>query len=492
MSVLSNFLDAPENVASHGPLCVDLDGTLLRIDSLHEAAFGAVFADWRVAFSIPGWLVEGKARLKQELATRWAFDPAALPYSRAVLDYLRTERASGRHIVLCTATHRMIAERIAAHLGLFDEVIATEGTLNLRGAAKAEALCHRFGRGGFVYLGNDATDHAVWDCAAAAVVVNAAPGVLRSAQARHRVTAVLTDDVDVARAALRALRPYQWVKNVLCLVPPIAAVDYVAIGSWAGALAIMLAFCLTASGIYVLNDISDLAADRAHPRKSRRPFASGDLPIAAAAILCPVLLLGGVALALASGALLPLAIYVVVSLAYNIWLKELPLIDVFALSGLYTVRLFGGGEASGHAVSLWLLGFSSFVFLSLAFVKRVSELQRLRMAGAGSGGRPLRRGYMVEDLSILQMCGCASTFASAIVLALYVQSEPAGRAYPNAAALWGSIPLLLFWQCRLWLATARGYMHDDPIVYAARDWVSWTVFACLAAVVGVALLPLGG
>jgi 4-hydroxybenzoate polyprenyltransferase len=189
----------------------------------------------------------------------------------------------------------------------------------------------------------------------------------------------------------------------------------------------------------------------------------------------------------AGGTLAALAIYVVSSLSYNIWLKQQPLVDVFVLAGLYTIRLFGGGEASGHPVSLWLLGFSSFLFLSLAFVKRTSELQRLPAADGGT--MPLRRGYMVEDIVILKIFGCASTFASAIVLSLYVQSDIASRAYNHPDMLWGTVPLLLFWQCRLWLSTSRGYMHDDPIVYAARDWVSWVVFVGLVVIAGSAWLP---
>jgi 4-hydroxybenzoate polyprenyltransferase len=169
------------------------------------------------------------------------------------------------------------------------------------------------------------------------------------------------------------------------------------------------------------------------------------------------------------------------------WLKEQPLVDVFMLAFLYTIRMVGGGVASGHEVSLWLLGFSSFLFLSLALVKRVSELAR--HAARGTQGFIARRGYMTEDAAILQMFGCAATFASAIVLSLYVQSDVAAQAYRRPDVLWGAIPLLLFWQCRLWLSTARGYMHDDPIVYAARDWVSWAVFGCLGLVVMLALLP---
>jgi 4-hydroxybenzoate polyprenyltransferase len=401
---------------------------------------------------------------------------------------LRAQRAAGRYMVLCTAAHRHIAARVEEHLGLFDEVIATEGTSNLRGAAKADILCHRFGRRAFVYAGNDVTDRAVWECAAAALVVNAAEKVVRIARASHNGAIVLDDRANSrVRATLRAMRPHQWVKNALCLVPPIAAGDFTDAHAWAGTLTIGLAFCLVASGIYLLNDISDLAADRCHPRKSRRPFASGDLPVVVGLTLSLILLLTGTILGWVSGALTALMAYLACSLAYTMRLKEKPLVDVFILAALYTIRLFGGGEASGHPVSLWLLGFSSFLFLSLAFIKRVSELQRLMAAGGER--RPKRRGYMVEDAAMLQMFGCSATFASAIVLSLYVQSDIASRGYSHPAVLWGSIPLLLFWQCRLWLSTTRGHMHDDPIVYASRDWVSWAVFACLLGVVGAAWLP---
>lgn len=471
------------------PLCVDMDGTLLRIDTLHEAALAALLAGPRAALRLAGAVAApDRAVLKRVAAEGWRFDPATLPYSRRLLDLLERERAAGRHIVLCTATHRRIAERIADHLGLFDEVIATdEAAGNLRGARKAAALEQRFGRGGFVYVGNDATDLAVWPHAAAAIVVNPTPGLARRAAALVPVLAVLSDAAlpDLLRAGVRALRPHQWVKNALCLVPPIAAADFT-LGGWLGALLAAAAFCLMASGIYVANDLSDLAADRAHPRKSRRPFASGALPVLAGFAMAPALVLGGGLLAWWAGVLPIVMIYGSASLAYSLGLKEQPLVDVFMLAGLYTIRLFGGGEASGHPVSLWLLGFSGFLFLALALIKRVSELKQLE---AAQRRRVARRGYEVADLGMLQAFGAASTFASAVVLSLYVQSDTAVRAYGAPEMLWGAVPLLLFWQCRLWLSTARGYMTDDPIVYASRDWVSWCVAGCLAVLV---LLAWGG
>jgi 4-hydroxybenzoate polyprenyltransferase len=469
------------------PLCVDLDGTLLRTDTLHEATVSVLLADPRVLARLPVWLARGRAYLKQAIAARWQFDPARLPYNQALLAWLRAEQARGRYLVLATAADRRVAAAVAGHLGLFDEVIASDGGTNLRGAAKAAALVQRFGERGFVYAGNDATDHAVWRRAAAAVLVNAPEAVGRTAAAEGVIAASIAEPRSAWRATLRALRPHQWVKNALCLIPPLAAGDLRNPHAWVATLAVAAAFCLVASGIYLFNDLADLAADRASTRKSRRPFASGALSPLVGLALAPPLLLVGAALGWRAGAAPALGAYLALSLGYNLRLKEMPLIDVFVLAALYTIRLFGGGEASGHAVSLWLLGFSSFLFLGLALIKRVSELQRVLAAG----GRSIaRRGYLAEDALVLQMFGTAAAFASVIVLSLYVQSEAVMRLYARPVLLWGSIPLLLFWQCRLWLATARGYMHDDPIVYAARDWVSWLVCLGLAGVVGLASVPL--
>ncbi len=470
------------------PLCVDLDGTLVRTDTLLESAVAAFFDNWRTIFKMPGWLAGGKLRLKAELARRWRFNPATLPYNQDLLEYLRAQYAAGREIVLCTASHREIAERIAASLGLFSAVIATDDAgPNLRGSAKAAALCRRFGKGGFVYIGNEKDDHAVWREAAAAIVVNAPASLIRAAKSRYKVIAVIERPKGGWRAAAKAIRPQQWVKNLLCLVPPAVALDFSHGRSWTGAMAIAVAFCLVASSIYLINDISDLEADRAHPRKFRRPFASGALAVSRGIMLSPLLMICGLALGWASGAFIAIAVYGLSSLSY-MWLKTRPLVDVFLLALLYTIRLVGGGEASGHPVSLWLLGFSSFLFLSLALIKRVSELYRL--AETGGAAEVMRRGYYLGDLPVVQMFGCAATFASAIVLSLYVQNQTALAIYPHAAVLWAWVPLLLFWQCRLWLSTTRGFMHDDPIVYASRDWVSWITVGCLAAIGFLAWLPI--
>lgn len=468
------------------PICVDLDGTILLTDSLQESVIDQFFSDWLTPFNLVIWLARGKAILKERLAARWSFDPAKLPLNLPLIDLLRHERSRGRTIVLATAADRSVASRVADKLALFDEVIASDGTTNLRGERKAEALRNRFGERGFIYVGNDATDHAIWSIAQVPVAANASPSVARAVLRRYPGAVVLATRRGSLVPLIRALRPYQWVKNLFVLVPLFTSGALGDIGAWVRSLEAMVAFCAVASAIYVLNDLSDLSADRDHPRKKLRPFASGELSISTGLAAVPFLALLGAALAFVSGAGLAVALYSAMSLAYTMRLKEQPLADVFILAGLYTLRLFGGGEASGHMVSLWLLGFSSFVFLALALVKRVSELLRLQTTDER---RIARRGYEVQDIFILQAFGSAATFASAVVFSLYIQSNTAETIYRRPAMLWALVPLFLFWQCRLWLSTARGYMHDDPIVYAARDWVSWIVFACVFAVAAAAQVP---
>ena len=468
------------------PLCVDLDGTLLPIDTLHEAAFGAVLADWRVLLRIPSWLARGKARLKAELAARWTFEASQLPYNQPFLDYLCAEKAKGRYLVLATAADQSVAQRVADELGIFDVVIASDGETNRAGAAKAEALVERFGAKGFVYAGNAKADLAVWRDAAAAIVVDAPDSVRRAAADTVPIEVAFAGEGRPLRGLLRAMRPYQWVKNFLVAVPILCSGVFDDVAGWIATAEVFCAFCAIASAIYLLNDICDLAADRAHPRKKKRPFASGAVPITQGLFLAPILFALGCLLGWYGGSPHGLFVYAALSLAYNVKLKEMPLVDIFVLTALYSVRVFGGGEASLHPVSLWLLGFSSFTFLSLALIKRVSEMLRIEMQ---QGTQAARRGYFTQDIPMLMMMGVAASFTSAMILALYVQSDTASHAYFHPKTLWGVVPLMLFWQCRLWLATARGYMHDDPIIYTARDWVSWMVFAFLCALVAASYLP---
>jgi 4-hydroxybenzoate polyprenyltransferase/phosphoserine phosphatase len=464
------------------PLCVDLDGTLVAGDTLVEGVASLVHGGGLLD-AVAALCRGGRAAFKRRVAERGSIDCAILPYNEDLLGFLRQQKAAGRRLMLATAADRRIAEAIAAHLDLFDEVIASDGAHNLKGAAKAEALMQRFGRGGFDYAGNDRSDLAIWRSARAAILVNTSPAVARAARKVSEIALELPRRTRLLPAALKAARPHQWVKNLLVFVPILTAHALDELSAWFYAAFLFAAFCATASAIYIINDLVDLAADRRHPRKRLRPFASGALSLSAGLAMAAALLCAGVPLAALSHGLYIVAVYAMMSITYSFWLKRQPLVDVFLLAALYTVRMFGGGEATGHRLSLWLLAFSTFLFLGLALLKRVEELS----SQAVRSSRPLgRRGYLSSDADILQTMGCGASFASSLVLALFVQSEATAERYASPGLLWAIVPLMLFWQCRLWLSTARGYMHDDPIVYAARDWVSWSIGIAVFIIIAVA------
>jgi len=460
------------------PLVVDLDGSLIHTDTLVESLVASLahpVKSLRALFA----LRRGKAALKAALAEIAAPDPALLPYNRELVDFLRGEQQRGRPLILATAADRRIAVAVAQHLDLFDLVLASDGIVNLGGATKLAAVKQALDGRDFCYVGDERRDLAVWRGAASAVTVELSPGLEREVAKLVPVERSFRRGTSRPRALLRAMRPHQWIKNVLVFVPIVTAR---AVWDWAGwidAALMFAAFCLTASGIYLINDLCDLAADRQHPEKRHRPLASGTLPLRVGLAAAPLLILAGAAISAAAGTLPVLAIYAAMSIAYSLYFKAQALVDVFLLAGLYSIRLIGGGVATGYQVTLWLLAFSSFLFLGLAMVKRVAELKSLvardeaTMAG---------RGYSIADLPILEAMGVATSFVTSLVLALYVQNElvSSGGRYPTLA--WAIVPLILFWQCRIWLVTARGGMHHDPIVYAARDWVSWLVtLSCFAA-----------
>ncbi len=347
------------------PLCVDLDGTLINTDMLVESALHAAHRRPLALFALPFWLMKGRSVLKAKLAEGAEIDVSTLPYNAELLAYLEAERQRGRRLVLVTASDRLLAEAVAAHLGLFDEVIASDGIQNMKGKAKAEALERRFGPKGFAYAGNESADLLVWRKAGAAILVNTSSSVARAARAIVPVTAEMPRRGNKLKALVRELRVYQWVKNLLVFVSPVMAQAIWQPGVAVTTTVVFLGFCCAASGVYVINDLMDIEADRHHARKRKRPFASGALPLTFG-VLGPVLLVAGVALpALVSEeAALVIAFYAALSVAYSARLKERPLVDVFILATLYTVRLLAGGIASGHFVSVWLLNF--WVFCSSA------------------------------------------------------------------------------------------------------------------------------
>ncbi len=474
---------ASEAQADLLPLCVDLDGTLIRSDTLIETALLYLFRHPFMAFQLLLWLLKGKAFLKSELARRVSLNVASLPYNTALIDYVRKEKAAGRWIVLATAADKHIAEVVASHVDCFDEVIASEKGHNLKGRAKADALVERFGERGFCYAGNDHSDVAIWSRAAAAIPVSASAKVTRSAKAATPVEAEFDDRSSQVFAFIRAMRPYQWAKNFLVFVPVITSGDVFDSGIWLSCMAMFLAFSLTASGIYLVNDLADLQADRHHPRKQTRPFASGELSLLFGIAAAPAMVLAGCIIAALLGSAWVILLYATLSISYSFRLKQEPLIDIFILATLYTLRLFAGGVATDHPVSYWLLAFSGFFFLGLALIKRLSELM------ASDVDQIPRRGYRRSDQVIVQQMSVGAGFVACMILALYVQSAEVAERYADPALLWAIVPLVLFWQCHVWLATARGTMHDDPLVFAARDRVSQVIVLAAGIVMIFAMFP---
>ena len=391
------------------PLCVDLDGTLIQTDLLVEGIV-AVLTNRRLFGKLPRLYATSRAGLKRNVAAIAMTDPALLPYNRALLAYLREQKSTGRKLVLATAADKSVAKAVAEYLDIFDEVIASNGEDNLKGTAKARALVAQFGQQGFSYAGNDSSDLPVWRAARRAIVVNAPRAVRDEVSRNVPVEARFEERTPLLRAALRAMRPHQWAKNVLVFVPLLMAHAVTDLTGWRDAFTMFLAFCATASGIYLMNDLSDLAADRQHPRKRHRPLASGALPLGLGGGLACVLLAVGFSLSATVGASMVIGLYAATSIGYSLALKELPLVDVFVLAGLYTIRILGGGVATGHTASLWLVAFSGFLFLGLALIKRTEEMAAVaRSGGSRTAGR---RGYFPTDVAILQTFGCAATFAS--------------------------------------------------------------------------------
>jgi 4-hydroxybenzoate polyprenyltransferase len=469
------------SAGSTKPLCVDLDGTLIRCDSLAEGLMSLISRPKVLGKLSLSWGMARRAALKQQVGLHSNLKPETLPYNGEFLTFLREQKLSGRRIVLATAADARIAHAIADNVGLFDEVIASDGQNNLKGAAKAKELIRRYGHKGFDYAGNSRTDLAVWREAEGIFLVNASPSVTRLVRKIGPVLGEFDRPRAIVPTALRAMRAYQWVKNLLVFVPIIASRSFSDVPALIATICLFASFCAAASGIYLINDLCDVEADRSHPRKHRRPIASGDLPPGVAGALAVALLSSGFALAFATGTGAILAIYVLVSVSYSLVLKKYPLIDVFILASLYTLRIIAGGIASGHRTTLWLLAFSGFTFLSLALIKRTSEMIKVRASRREAVAT--RRGYRPEDIPILEMFGISSAFASSVVLALFVGSAAAAQPYESSELLWAIVPLILFWQMWLWLSTERGVMHDDPIIYASKDWMSWIVAASTIAII---------
>ena len=490
-------------------LCVDLDGTLVKSDTLVDSTLALARYQPSLLLRIPGWLFEGKAALKRHITSAISLDVVHLPYNRELLQFLEQQHATGRPIYLTTAADSALAYRIAEHLGLFAGVLASDGELNLAGHNKLAAFREAFGEN-FCYIGNALPDLPLLQNCHSPMVANPTPG-LRAALRRAHLTPVrvFSEKASSIKSWLKAIRIHQWAKNVLIFLPVLLA-HSLNLATLAASMLAFLSFGLCASATYIVNDLLDIEVDRQHPRKRRRPFASGDLSALSGLGVMVLFSLASIAIALAlphiiqriapgSSGASPhpflgqqtryaffgwLVIYAVTTLSYSLRLKRMVLVDVIVLSGLYTIRILAGSAATGIEASAWLGSFSIFFFLSLAFVKRFAELENLRERG---GVTAKGRGYHITDLEQLRTFGSASGYVSVAVLTLYISNLDAANLYAHTKRLWLLIPVLLLWISRLWLMASRGKLNEDPVVYAITDRRSLLLGVIVALIVISAL-----
>ena len=469
------------------PLCIDLDGTLIQTDSLWESCLRLISQNPFMLFLLPLWLFCGKAGFKDKVSESIVLAPSSLPFNARLLKYLTQQRLHNRYLVLVTAANEKVAETIAAHLNIFDEILASDKVNNLSGKNKADALVEKYGEKGFVYAGNANVDLDVWQHAAAAIVVNGSDSLTQKAKQVTKIEEIFPKEHKTSlKVILKAIRVHQWAKNMLIFTALVLSHNWFNIEALVLSLFAFFSFSFSASSIYLINDLIDLEADRKHRTKRNRPLAAGTLSIQSAILLIPILL--SLSFFFASKInidfIIILSIYLILTTTYSLYLKPLALLDVITLTSLYTIRIVAGAIAINVPLSYWLLAFSMFIFLSLALIKRFSELKNLVQQGETNS---VSRGYHTDDLPAISLFGISSGYIAVLVLVFYTHDLQADTLYSNPDWLWFVAVVVLYWISRMWLLAFRGQMNEDPVLFAIRDRNSYIVSLFIALSLYLAL-----
>lgn len=472
---------------SSTPLVVDLDGTLIYTDLFFEGFILLLKKNLFFIFICFAWLLKGRVYLKNKILANIQISYKFLPYNIELLEFLKTESVKGRKIVLATASLKAQAKQIAELFPIFEEVFGTENSNNLKGSNKEQLLVKQFGKGKFDYVGNSHSDLKIFASCRYSYLVNPSKSLLRKTKKISVLKNVWKNKKESWITYIRAIRAYQWVKNLLIFVPLLTSHSFSSLNLIIQDLKAFISFSLIASAGYLINDLLDLNSDRSHPTKRYRPLASGELRILSATILIFIFLAGGLFIASGIGLLFLtiLLLYFITSITYSLFIKRIALYDVFVLALLYSLRIFAGGIVIDVSLSFWLIAFSTFIFLSLAFIKRYSEL--IQIDNNESSLKSRGRQYSLVDINLLQIMGIVSGFMSAIVFSLYINSSEVVKLYKNPNLLWGMSLLFLFWISRMWLMTVRGKMTDDPIIFAIKDKTSYFIFLLLGLIIAMAI-----
>jgi 4-hydroxybenzoate polyprenyltransferase len=458
-----------------------MDGTLVKTDIAQELFLQSCKSLTGI-LELLSLIPKGRSHIKHHLANSTDFSAEYLPYNEDVLDYLKTEKQKGRELVLATASDGLIASKVAEHLQLFDAVVASNPGSNLKGRKKLTAILEHCDQGKFEYIGDSKSDLPIWKQAAACGFVNRGKRLEKGVPDKP-VSFSTTHREKVTKHLLEAMRPHQWAKNILIFLPIFFAHQYFNPQAIIAALILFFCFSLSASSIYIVNDLLDIEADRQHKRKKNRPFASGKLIPHEGVLLAFTLLAIAFSIAflfLNLKSVLVLLAYLVITNTYSFYLKNKSTIDVITLTLLYTTRIFAGGVATGIAISPWLLNFSLFFFLSLAYMKRYIEL-----AKSDSDRRLPGRNYHKDESDVILTTGIVNGGIAVFTLSLYLNSDFVISSYSSPGLLWLVCPVLLFWVYRAWMWTKRNKIDDDPVVFAIRDKISLlaaTLIVCLVVI----------
>lgn len=472
--------------SSPTPLVVDLDGTLTPVDTLWESVIRLVKLRPAVAWRIPFWLLHGRAVFKARISQHSSWHGQGVPLRKDLLAFLIAEKAKGRPIILATAAYSRIAETVSSEAGVFDSVLASDENTNLKGSKKLAAIVAHVGPR-FTYAGDSRADLAIWRSAEFSILVGGNAGLRKTLSASGKLTHEFGMEGFGFRGWARAIRVHQWLKNTLVFVPLLTSFSILQPHLVELAIAAFIAFSCAASATYLINDLWDLDSDRTHPRKRTRALASGAISILTAIGAAALLLATATVISVFVGLRFSIAltIYVILTSAYSWLLKRFVVADVLTIACLFTLRILAGAVAIGVAVSSWLLAFSAFIFFGLALVKRCAELVSLDDAGFDSASG---RNYHVGDLKVLWPMGVGASLCSVVVFGLFISSPDTAARYATPQLAWLAAVALLYWLTRLWIKTARGEMHDDPLVFAMRDRNSLATVAAIVAFMMVSYL----
>lgn len=469
------------------PLVVDLDGTLLLTDTLHESFIAALSRSFGAGLI---WAIKGlrnRADAKRFLSARHQIDIAVLPTRTYLVELIRAERDRGREVHLVTAADQSIADRVKTEFDLFASATGSDGKHNLKGEAKLAYLQQRF-PGGFIYAGDSVADEPIFRAARGAILCDIGQSLSR--ELRSGGVEVLAE-FEKGRPSIAhwtlAARPHQWSKNILVFVPLITGHALFDVPRLLATALGFVLLCVLASSSYVLNDLADLDADRRHPTKRYRPFASGHLPIASglAISVFGIVVSLAAAFALSVGFAFELCGYFCLTTLYSLRLKRIPLLDVFVIGALFTSRILMGATVSSLGQSPWLLAFAMFLFFSLALAKRHVELMRSKIDNEVIVPG---RGYRVDDWPLTLVFGVGAGLTSISIMLLYVANDAAPSGfYREIAWLYVAPAAVTLWVMRVWLLSHRAVLEDDPVVFALRDPTSWALGLVVAAALLLAI-----